>query len=114
MGFFITELNTMQRLAFKMKLNRGQKELYKKRHDELWQELKTLLKSNGVSEYSIFLDEETNTLFAFQKVSGVSGSQDLANNQIVKQWWDFMSDIMETNPDNSPVSIPLEEVFYMP
>lgn len=104
----------MQRLAFKMKLNIGQKEAYKKRHDELWPELKKLLRDNGVSEYSIFLDEETNTLFAFQKVSGDGGSQDLTNNDIVKKWWDFMADIMEVNPDNSPVSIPLEELFFMP
>lgn len=104
----------MQRLAFKMKLNTGQKKAYKKRHDELWPELKKLLKDNGVSEYSIFLDEETNTLFAFQKVSGDGGSQDLANNDIVKRWWDFMADIMEVNPDNSPVSTALEELFYMP
>lgn len=104
----------MQRLAFKMKLNKGQKEAYKKRHNEIWPELKALLKNNGVSEYSIFLDEETNTLFAFQRVSGGGGSQDLSNNEIVQKWWAFMADIMETNPDNSPVSIPLEEVFYMP
>lgn len=105
---------TMERLAFKMKLNAGQKEMYTKRHNELWPELKKLLKDNGVSEYSIFFDEETSTLFAFQKVSGHGGSQDLANNDIVKKWWDFMSDIMEVNPDNSPVSVALEEVFYMP
>lgn len=103
----------MQRLAFKMKLNQGQKEVYKKRHNELWPDLKRLLKDNGVSEYSIFFDEETHTLFAFQKVSGVGGSQDLNNNEIVKKWWDFMADIMEVHPDNSPISIPLEEVFYM-
>ncbi|WP_159951698.1 L-rhamnose mutarotase [Polaribacter septentrionalilitoris] len=104
----------MQRLAFKMKLNPGQKKAYTKRHNELWPELRKLLKQNGVSEYSIFLDEETNTLFAFQKVSGEGGSQDLASNEIVKKWWNFMADIMEVNPDNSPISIPLEEVFYMP
>ncbi|MFC2110299.1 L-rhamnose mutarotase [Bacteroidota bacterium] len=103
----------MQRLAFKMKLNNGQKEAYTKRHNELWPELEKLLKENGVSEYSIFFDEETSILFAFQKVSGEGGSQDLANNEIVKKWWDFMADIMEVNPDNSPVSIPLEELFYM-
>ena len=103
----------MQRLAFKMKLNKGKKEAYKKRHDELWPELKVLLKESGVSEYSIFLDEETHTLFAFQKVSGEGGSQDLANNEVVKKWWDFMADIMEVNADNSPVSVPLEEVFYL-
>ena len=103
----------MERLAFKMYLNEGQKEEYRKRHNELWTELRQLLKGAGVSEYSIFLDEETSTLFAFQKVSGDGGSQDLGQTEIVKKWWAFMADIMKTNPDNSPVSIPLEEVFYM-
>ncbi|MBK0383603.1 L-rhamnose mutarotase [Pedobacter sp. SD-b] len=103
----------MKRLAFKMYLNPGQKEEYKKRHNELWPELHKLLKDAGLSEYSIFLDEETNTLFAFQKVSGDVGSQDLANNAIVKKWWAFMADAMRVNPDNSPVSVELEEIFYM-
>lgn len=96
-----------------MKLNEGQKQEYTKRHNEIWPELKQLLKDAGVSDYSIFLDEETNTLFAVQKVSGEGGSQDLGKTEIVKKWWAFMADIMETNPDNSPVSAPLEEVFYM-
>ena len=103
----------MKRLAFKMHLNDGQKEEYKKRHDEIWPELYKLLKEAGISEYSIFLDEETNTLFAFQKVSGDGGSQDLGKTEIVKKWWAFMADIMETNFDNSPVTTELEEVFYM-
>ena len=103
----------MERLAFKMKLNPGQKEEYKKRHNEIWPELKKLLKNAGISEYSIFLDEETNTLFAFQKVSGAGGSQDLGQIGIVKKWWAYMAGIMETNPDNSPVTVELEEVFYM-
>ena len=103
----------MQRIAFKMYLNEGQKEAYKKRHDALWPELHQLLKDAGVSEYSIFLDEETNTLFAFQKVSGEGGSQDLGKTEIVQRWWAFMGDIMKTNPDHSPVTVPLEELFYM-
>lgn len=103
----------MQRLAFKMHLNPDQKEAYMKRHNEIWPELKQLLKEAGVSEYSIFLDEDTNTLFAFQKVSGDGGSQDLGQTEIVKKWWAYMADIMETNPDNSPVTVELEEVFYM-
>lgn len=103
----------MQRLAFKMKLNLGQEETYTKRHKELWPELQQLLKEAGVHEYSIFLDEETNTLFAFQKLSGDAGSQDIAENPIVKKWWAYMEDLMETNPDNSPVSVTLKEVFYM-
>jgi L-rhamnose mutarotase len=102
----------MQRIAFKMKLNEGQKAEYKIRHDKIWPELKRLLKESGVSEYSIFLDDETNILFAFQKVTGDGGSQDLGETEIVKKWWNFMADIMEVNEDNSPVTIELEEVFY--
>ena len=102
-----------QRLAFKMYLKKGMKDEYKKRHDAIWPELKELLKNAGISEYSIFLDEETHTLFAFQKVYGDSGSQDLGKTDIVQKWWDYMADIMEVNPDNSPVSIELEEVFYL-
>ena|SRR3989304_5191465 len=103
----------MKRLAFKMYLNPGMKEEYKKRHDKIWPELKKLLKDNGVGEYSIFLDEGTNTLFAFQKNYGEGGSQDLGQTEIVQKWWAYMADIMKTNPDNSPVSVELEEVFYM-
>ncbi len=96
-----------------MLLNEGQKAEYIKRHDEIWPELKSLLKDAGISEYSIFLDEETNTLFAFQKVSGEGGSQDLGKTEIVQLWWKYMSDIMKTYPDKSPVTMSLEEVFYM-
>ena len=103
----------MKRFGFKMKLKPGYKEEYKKRHSEIWPELKELIQSTGVYDYSIYLDEETNILFAVQKQSGEQSSQDLGQNPIVKKWWAYMADIMETNQDNSPVTIPLEEVFYM-
>lgn len=96
-----------------MKLKPGFKEEYKKRHNELWPELKTLLKEQGVSDYSIFFDEETNILFGVQQQSGESSSQDLGSLEIVQKWWAYMSDIMETNPDNSPVTVSMDEVFYM-
>jgi L-rhamnose mutarotase len=103
----------MKRLAFKMKLKPGFAEEYEKRHNEIWPELKKLLYDSGVRDYSIFLDKETNILFAVQKVVGDSGSQDLGKTEIVQKWWKYMADIMETNPDNSPVSIPLQEVFHI-
>lgn len=103
----------MKRFAFKMKLKPGFMEEYKKRHDAIWPELAELIKSTGVSDYSIFLDEETNILFAVQKQSGQQSSQDLGANPVVRKWWAYMADIMETNPDNSPVTIPLKEVFHM-
>ncbi|MBC8053429.1 MAG: L-rhamnose mutarotase [Sphingobacteriaceae bacterium] len=101
------------KLAFKMKLKPGFKDEYKKRHDEIWPELKTLLENNGISDYTIFLDEETNILFAVQQQDGNQSSQDLGQTAIVQKWWAYMADIMETNPDNSPVSKPLAEVFHM-
>jgi len=96
-----------------MKLNPGQKDAYIKRHREIWPGLKKLLHDTGIREYSIFLDPETDTLFAFQKLEGEQGSQDLQKDPIVQKWWDHMADIMEVNPDNSPVSVALEEVFYL-
>jgi L-rhamnose mutarotase len=102
-----------KKFAFKMKLYPGFKEEYRKRHNEIWPELVKLLKNEGIGNYSIFLDEETNTLFAYQEQAGSGSSQDLGQTEIVKKWWRFMADIMETNPDNSPVSVPLEQVFYM-
>jgi len=103
----------MERFAFKMKLKPGFKEEYRKRHSEIWPELSAIIHLTGVCDYSIFLDEESNTLFAVQKMSGIGSSQDLGDNPIVKKWWAYMADIMETNPDNSPVTIPLEELFYL-
>ncbi len=103
----------MQRIAFKMQLKPGHASVYEARHRAIWPELKALLSEAGISEYSIFLDNETNTLFAFQKISGEAGSQDLANHPLVKKWWDYMAHLMEVHPDNSPVSIPLKEVFYL-
>jgi len=103
----------MARFAFKMYLKPGFKDEYKKRHDEIWPELKALIHSTGVSDYSIFLDESTNTLFGVQTQNGDQSSQDLGQNPVVQKWWAYMSDIMATNPDNSPISIPLEEVFYL-
>ena len=102
-----------KREAFKMFLLPGCKEEYKRRHAALWPEMRKLLSDCGVYDYSIYLDEETNILFAFQKTRGEGGSQDMGNLEIVQKWWAYMADIMVTNPDNSPVSIPLPEMFHM-
>lgn len=103
----------IKRFGFKMKMLPGFKNEYRKRHNEIWPELVKLLKDAGVGNYSIFLDEETNSLYAYQEQSGENSSQDLGSTEIVKKWWKYMADIMETNPDNSPITVPLEQVFYM-
>lgn len=103
----------MHRIAFKMKLFKGFEEEYKKRHDALFPELEQLLKATGISEYSIFLDETTNDLFGVMKAENPSALDNLPAHPVMQRWWKYMADIMETNPDNSPVSIPLKEVFYL-
>ena len=96
-----------------MQLHRGFEEEYKKRHDNLWPELKELLKNSGIREYAIFLDESTNTLFAVMKFEDPKILENMRENPVMKKWWAYMRDIMDTNPDYSPVSIPLKEVFYL-
>jgi L-rhamnose mutarotase len=100
-------------IGFKMKLNEGCADEYKRRHNALWPELHTLLKAATVSNYSIFLDEETNILFGTLDVTDQAALDDLPNDPIMQKWWDYMADIMATNADNSPVNIPLQSVFYM-
>lgn len=104
----------MQRVGFKMKLFDGYAEEYKNRHDKIWSELVQLLKQAGIKDYCIFLDEETNTLFAYLTVDETKKLDELPNEPVMKKWWSYMKDAMETNEDNSPVTIPLKEVFYLP
>jgi L-rhamnose mutarotase len=101
-------------LAFKMKVFPGFEEEYKKRHDEIWPQLEQLLKQSGISNYSIFLDEETNSLFGVLNITDTKNMDNLPHQEVMKRWWKYMADIMETNPDNSPVSVSLKEVFYLP
>jgi L-rhamnose mutarotase len=103
----------MQRHAFKMRLNPGMEAEYIRRHDEIWPELVDLLREAGISNYSIHLDRETMTLFGYLERRDDHSMDNLPNHPVMKRWWAYMGDIMATNPDGSPVAIPLAETFYM-
>lgn len=103
----------MQRVGFRMKLKKGFQAEYQKRHDELWPELEALLKSAGIRDYVIFLDEETLSLFASLSIDNPAALDELPKQPVMQRWWEYMSDIMDSHPDNSPVTFPLKEVFYM-
>jgi len=96
-----------------MKLKPGVAAEYKKRHDEIWPELAAELRKAGFSDYSIFLDEETLTLFAVQKLTDKNSAGDLPKNPVVRKWWDYMAPLMETHPDHAPVCAELREVFHL-
>lgn len=101
----------MQEIAFTMKLKKGCEQEYKKRHDEIWEELSIALYKAGIRDYAIYLDENTGTLFAVQRRINEHTVDDLPNLPIMKKWWAFMADVMEVNSDNSPVSVVLTCVF---
>ena len=102
------------RIATKMKLHKSFTEEYKKRHNPIWPELAQLLKTYGISDYSIFLDEETDILFAILTAEDPRKLDSLKTEEIMRKWWTYMKDLMQTNEDHSPVSTPLVEMFYLP
>jgi len=96
-----------------MRLRPGAEEEYRRRHDEIWPELVRAHTEAGISDYSIFFDEETRYLFAFQRLAPTQTADRLAGLEIVQRWWRHMEDLMDTNPDGSPVAVPLREVFRL-
>ncbi len=103
----------MTRHAFTMKLKPGNVAEYKRRHDAIWPELAQVLLEAGISDYSIFLDERTLTLFAVQKLAVGHTAAALPGHPVVRKWWETMAPLMETNPDHSPLCIELHEVFHL-
>jgi len=85
----------MEQIAFVMQLNAGQKQEYKKRHDAIWPELKTLLLEAGIRDYSIFLDDTTNMLFGVLKRTSDHSMEQLPQKEVMQRWWKFMAPIME-------------------
>lgn len=103
----------MLRAAFKMRLKPGMDAVYQKRHRKIWPALVDELKAAGIEDYSIFLDDETGTLFAVQKLNRKNTVAELPDSPLMRQWWDFMAPLMETLSDHSPVVKPLREVFHL-
>lgn len=103
----------MVRKGFKMFLYPGMKEEYEKRHNQLWPEMRDMIHEYGGHNYSIYLDRETHVLYGYLEVEDEARWAASADTAINRKWWDFMADIMETNPDNSPVCVDLSPVFHL-
>lgn len=103
----------MIRKGFKMFLNPGMEKEYEKRHNELWPEMKDMIHAHGGHNYSIYLDESTNVLFGYLEIEDEELWKKSAETDMNRKWWDYMADIMETNEDNSPVSVDLTAVFHL-
>ena len=103
----------MEQIGFRMQLNDGQAQEYRRRHDEIWPELVELLKQAGISDYSIFLHEETNSLFAVLRRTADHTMDKLPLDPIMQRWWAHMADIMASDANNEPVVEPLDRVFHL-
>jgi len=104
----------MEKYAFRMRLNPGCEEEYRRRHDAIWPELVDLLKQAGIEDYSIHLDRETHMLFGVLWRRADHGMDELPSHPVMRRWWAHMADIMQTHPDGAPVAEPLVTVFHMP
>jgi L-rhamnose mutarotase len=103
----------MVRKAFVMQVNPDKHEEYERRHNPIWEELARMLKERGAGNYSIFLDEATSRLFAYVEIESEERWNSAAGTDVCQRWWAYMKDVMATNPDDSPKSTPLREVFHL-
>ncbi len=103
----------MTRKTFTMKIFDGMAAEYKKRHNELWPEMRAMIKEHGGSNYTISLDEESGILYGYIELEDEQLWAKSAETDICKKWWAYMADIMYTNPDNSPISKNLNMVFHL-
>ncbi|MBN1559490.1 L-rhamnose mutarotase [candidate division KSB1 bacterium] len=103
----------MKRIAFKMSVLRGAEKEYEARHNPIWPELQRTLLAHGVRSYSIFLDEETNALFAYAEIDSEEQWDRIAETEVCRKWWTHMAPLMPTNEDASPQSTSLRELFHI-
>ena len=103
----------MIRRAFRMWVNDGQAGEYERRHNPIWPDLEATLLGHGVGTYSIFLDGQTNELFAYVEFASEEQWARVAETEVCQRWWRHMRQVMPSNPDNSPVSRECREVFHM-
>jgi len=97
-----------------MQLHAGCEDEYRRRHESIWPELVALLRDAGIRDYSIFLDEKTLRLFAVLQTDDAMKLDSLAGEPVMRRWWEYMKDLMDTNPDQSPVAASLTEIFHLP
>ena len=103
----------MIRKAFVMSVQEGREEEYERRHNPIWPELEAALKAHGVHNYSIFLLPATRQLFAYAEIESEEQWDAIAQTDVCRRWWAHMREVMPSNPDDSPVSEELRQVFHM-
>ncbi len=103
----------MVRKAFRMSVNPDGHDEYARRHTPVWPELEHTLLAHGVRTYSIYLDPITNDLFGYAEIESEERWAEIAATPVCRRWWRHMRELMPANPDDSPISRDLREVFHI-
>lgn len=96
-----------------LKVNPDAHEEYERRHRPIRPELEETIKAHGGKRYCIVLDPATSMLFAYAEIEDLARCEAIAETEVCRRSWDYLADIMEVNPDRSPWSMPLKEVFHI-
>ena len=105
----------MIRKAFVIQAKPGMADEYQRRHNPIWPELAEALKRHGVSNYSIFLREDTGELFGYLEVADEARFQKIAETEVCRRWWRHMTEVLVSENADSPKAMEtlLGEVFHL-
>ena len=104
----------MERFAWKGRIKPGMQAEYKRRHDEIWPELKELLKSAGIGNYTIWSDGDV--LFGYYECEkGIAFAEKTqANSPGVARWNVYMQDVLELEMDPETGAQPkMQQMFLL-
>ena len=103
----------MERYAWQARLLPGKREEYVRRHDEIWPEMKALLREAGIRNYTIWCQGDV--LFGYYECDSVAEAGRIqAQSPVVARWNEYMKDVMVMDTDPETGAQPrLAQVFLM-
>ena len=104
---------SFETLSFALHLKPGCEAEYRRRHDELWPEMRDLLFSRGLVHYEISLHPETSLLFAFIVRRKDHSMDGMTDHPVAQRWRAHMADILETTTGIVPRVDPLTRMVAL-
>ena len=105
----------MERYAWRASVKPGKQAEYIERHNQIWPQMKAVLKEAGIVNYSIWLaDGEVFGYYECEKGAAYAAKVQ-SESPVVDRWNEYMKDVMEMDKDEKTGAQPLlQEVFYLP
>jgi L-rhamnose mutarotase len=109
----IGPLPAAESFAFCLRLRPGTEAEYRRRHDEIWPEMRAMMQDAGILHYEIHLRREDGSLFAFIVRKPGSSMAAFPSNPVWQRWQKHMADILIQDAGGGPLRTPLERVFRL-